>query len=115
MRLIALLRLLLALTVALVSAHTAVSRLAMAGAVPVEICTETGVTTLRLDGQGRPMPMHAACPDCVLGGLGDLPPVGPPVLAPLRLQGRMARPLQGLARASRPVPAEVARGPPARV
>ncbi len=113
MRLIIALRLLLALSVALVSVHTAVGRVAYAGALTVEACAAGGVEILVLDGKGRPVPQHFACPDCVLGGFADLGARVAPAVAPRRRSRRIARRRGGASPASHPLPARRARGPPA--
>lgn len=112
MRLILALRLLLALSVALVSVQTAVGRAAAAGAMAVELCTEGGGTILLVDAGGQPVPTHFACPDCVLGGMADLVAATGPVRQPQRLAGRLARPRRIGALAARPRPGLRARGPP---
>ncbi len=115
MRLVFVLRLLLALSVALVSVHTAAGRAMAAGATEVELCTTGGVTILLLGSDGRPVAHHVACPDCIMGGLAGLPGATLPPQAPVRLGDRIGRPADGVAVASPARPATCARDPPQAV
>ncbi|MBK6468757.1 MAG: hypothetical protein IPL38_11865 [Rhodobacter sp.] len=105
------LRLCLALSVALVSVHTAAGRAAAMGAVELELCTGAEVVTISLDASGTPVKRHHACPDCVLSGLATLVAAGLPQ-PPAQGMRRLERPAQAdLLRAGLP-PCPMARGPP---
>lgn len=105
------LRVLLVLTLALVSGHQAVGRALATGAVFVELCRDGSLVTVTLDARGNPVSHDHACPDCVLSGLAigsDGPLVAPPLAR--------ARPMVATFRAGavhgRAVPLALARGPP---
>ena len=89
------LRLFLALSVALVSVHTAVGRAEAAA----------------LDASGKPVEHRHACPDCVLAGLATSPVSAlphPPAVKVLRL----SRPDPAAQTRAILAPTPVARGPP---
>ena len=113
MRIASVLRLLLALAVALTTAHAAIGRAQVQGAVTVEICADGATTTITLDSHGQPVRQAFACPDCVLGGLAlaALPPRATP--APRRRAARLSRPRPGPAPTCRRLPRPRSRAPPA--
>jgi hypothetical protein len=67
------LRLCLALTLALTSAHMTVSRVAAGGLTWVELCAGTEVTTVAVDASGAPVKPPPPCPDCVIAASVLLP------------------------------------------
>lgn len=109
-----LLRLTLALVLAVTSVHLASMRGAGGMAVAwVEICGDGSGDPLPIDAQGDPVAAHVPCPDCVLAAAVILPPTpeaGPPDATGFELAGTApalgAPLLRGLAPS--------ARGPPLR-
>ena len=113
MRIASVLRLLLALAVALTTSHAAIGRAQAQGAVTVEICADGATTTITLDSHGQPVRQAFACPDCVLGGLALA--ASPPLAtrAPRRRAARLSRPRPGPAPTCRRLPRPRSRAPPA--
>lgn len=112
-----LLALLLTLTLAATSVSAAVMRSEMQGATEMTICSdigETGVTTIRLDATGKPIPAHHSCPDCTAAHATALilPPAA--LLAPDTAARRLL-PATLATGTGRPSPAAIARGPPSLV
>lgn len=105
------LRLFLALSVALVSVHTAVGRAEAAAAQEIQLCAGPEVVTVTLDASGKPVEHRHACPDCVLAGLATSPVSAlphPPAVKVLRL----SRPDPAAQTRAILAPTPVARGPP---
>ena len=106
------LRLALALSVALVSVHTAIGRAEASAASDIEFCIGTEIVTLAIDATGQPVKRNHTCPDCVLSGLavldvatGPLPPITSAWTLSPSATARSVTPAQ--------MPHASARGPPA--
>ena len=109
-----LIALLLTLTLAATSVSAAVMHSEMQGATEMTICSdidEGGLTTIRFDATGKPIPLHHHCPDCIAGLASALIPTPTSILAP-HTQARSLFPTLQTAGTGRPTPAGIARGPP---
>ncbi|MFZ1469935.1 MAG: hypothetical protein WAT09_13310 [Paracoccaceae bacterium] len=113
-RLFPFLRLMLAVAVAVVSVHTAVSQARALGGQSVQICAGADVISVTLDASGQPVQRPYSCPDCVMAGLATLvtPTRAQPPLRTVRMLAPVA-PAMPVATVATPQP--MARGPPALV
>jgi hypothetical protein len=111
--------LLLSLVLAATSLTAAEMRGHASGSQWIEICSDTpdgsGITTLQLDAQGKPLGQMHNCPDCTLGAgmatLADAPVQSRPVTTARRLD----RSLATAHRATLPAQSPKARAPPLMV
>jgi hypothetical protein len=107
----AILRLCLALSVALVSAQTAIGRAEARGATGIEICVGVEIAVITLDASGKPLDSHYSCPDCVLSGLA-LTATAAQTTPPATTVSRATPAAPGQTVAVAVPPPAAARGPP---